>query len=206
MIVRSLNVKKNPFCPREDNEEILDPEILYLSAVGALIYLTNCPWPDISFATNLLAKFSSSPTRRHWNEIKHVFHYLRGITNFGLFYSQWSKQEMIGYLSDLHKVRSQIGSVFTCGGTTIFWRSQKQTLIVTFFNYAEVIALHEASRECVRLRSVTQHIQANYALPIDRDPIILFEGNITCVSQIKKGFIKCYQTKHIPSKLFSFSQ
>ena len=54
-----------------------------------------------------------------------------------------------GYLSDPHKARSQIGYVFTYGGTAISWRSQKQTLIATSSNYAEVIALHEASRECV---------------------------------------------------------
>ena len=50
-----------------------------------------------------------------------------------------------GYLSDPYKVRSQIGYVFTCGGTTISRRSQKQTLIVTS-NHVEVIALHEVSR------------------------------------------------------------
>ena len=52
MIVRSLNVKKNPFQPREDNEEILDPEVPYLRAIGALMYLANCTRPDIAFALN----------------------------------------------------------------------------------------------------------------------------------------------------------
>ena len=42
MIVRSLDVKKDPFRPREDNEEILGPEVPYLSAIGALMYLANC--------------------------------------------------------------------------------------------------------------------------------------------------------------------
>ena len=53
------------------------------------------------------------------------------------------------YLSDPHKVRSQTGYVFTCVGTTISWRSQKQTLVVTCSNHAEVIELQEASRACV---------------------------------------------------------
>jgi len=54
-----------------------------------------------------------------------------------------------GYLSDPHKIRSQTGYVFTYGGTTISWRSRKQTLIITSSNHAKVIALYEASRECV---------------------------------------------------------
>jgi len=99
-----------------------DPIIRY--GIGALIFLTNCTRPDITFVTNLLARFSSYPTRKYWNGIKHVFRYLRRITNFGLFYSKESKQEMIGYadasyLSDPHKTMSQTGYVFTCRGTTI---------------------------------------------------------------------------------------
>ena len=41
MIVRSLDVKRGPFHPQEGNEEILDPKVPYLSAIGALIYLAN---------------------------------------------------------------------------------------------------------------------------------------------------------------------
>jgi len=58
------------------------------------------------------------------------------------------------YLSDPHKVRSHSGYVFTCGGTAISWRSQKQTLIVIFPNHVEVITLREASQGCVWLRTV----------------------------------------------------
>ena len=122
--------KKNLFHLRKDNEEVFDPEVSYLNATGALIYLTNYTRSDISFATNLLERFSSSLTQRHWNKIKHVFRYLRETTNSDLFYFRWSKKEMIGYvgvvyLSDPHKGRYQTWYVFTCGGTMISWRSQK---------------------------------------------------------------------------------
>ena len=42
MIVRSLDVKKDPFRPREKVEELLGPEVPYLSVIGALMYLANC--------------------------------------------------------------------------------------------------------------------------------------------------------------------
>jgi hypothetical protein len=42
MVVRSLNVRKDPFCHREGDKEILGPEVPYLSAIGTLKYLTNC--------------------------------------------------------------------------------------------------------------------------------------------------------------------
>ena len=50
-----------------------------------------------------------------------------------------------GYLLDPQKARSQTGYVFTCGETAIYWCSQKQTLVATSSNHAEVIALHEAN-------------------------------------------------------------
>ncbi|KAJ9552295.1 hypothetical protein OSB04_016340 [Centaurea solstitialis] len=170
MVVRSLNVDKDPFRPCEENEEVLGPEVPYLSAIGALRYLTNCTRPDISFAVNLLARFNA------------------------------------GYLSDPHKARSQTGYVFMNGGTTISWRSQKQTLVATSSNHAEVIALHEASRECVWLRSMTQLIVTSCGLEEDRDPTLIYEDNAACVTQMKEGYIKSDRTKHIPPRFFSYTQ
>ena len=111
-----------------------------------------------------------------------------------------------GYLSDPHKARSQTGYVFKCGDTAISWRSQKQTLVATSSNHAEVIALHEASRECVWLRTMTQHIRTTCGLQVNKDPTVLFEDNAACVAQIKEGYIKSDRTKHIPPKFFSFSR
>ena len=45
MVNRSLDVKKDPFRPQEDDEEIIGPQVSYLSAIGALLYLVNCTRP-----------------------------------------------------------------------------------------------------------------------------------------------------------------
>ena len=124
MVVRTLNVESDPFRPCEENEEVLGPEVPYLSAIGALMYLANCTRPDIAFAINMLARFSSSPTRRHWNGIKHLSRYLRGTIDLGLLYPRNTKQGLIGYadagyLSDPPKAKSQTRYVFTYGGTAI---------------------------------------------------------------------------------------
>jgi hypothetical protein len=65
----------------------------------------------------------------------------------------------VAYLSNPHNARSEIGFVFLHGGTTISWRSSKQTLVVTSTNHSEIIALFEASCECVWLRRMISHIQ-----------------------------------------------
>ena len=61
MVVRSLDMKKDPFRPYEKNEKLLGPEIPYLSVIGALMYLANCTHPNISFSVNLLTRYSFTP-------------------------------------------------------------------------------------------------------------------------------------------------
>ena len=115
----------------------------------------------------------------------------------GLFYSNDSKSLLVGYadagyLSDPHKGRSQTEYLFTCGGTALSWRSTKQTLAAASSNHAEIIAMHEASQECVWLRLLTQHIQKICNLPLQENmPTILYEDNAACIAQLKGGYIKC---------------
>lgn len=47
MVFRSLDMERDSFRPREKDEELLDPKVQYLSAIGALIYLVNYTRPDI---------------------------------------------------------------------------------------------------------------------------------------------------------------
>ena len=109
----------------------------------------------------------------------------------GLYYSKELKSQLIrytdaGYLLDPHKARSQTGYVFTYGGTTISWRSVKQTMVATSSNHSEILAIHEANRECVWLKSMIQHIQETCGLPSIRgNATILHEDNAACIAQIK---------------------
>ena len=42
IVVKSLDMKKNSFCPHEKDENLLGLEVSYLSIIGALMYLANC--------------------------------------------------------------------------------------------------------------------------------------------------------------------
>ena len=72
MVVHSLEVTKDLFCPKEDNAELLSPKVPYYSVIGAPMNLANYTRPDIAFLVNLLVRYSSTPTRRHWNKVNHV--------------------------------------------------------------------------------------------------------------------------------------
>lgn len=89
MIVHSL---EGPYHPADDDDEILEPEVPYLSIISALLYLNNCARLDISFTANLLARYSYAPTRSRWNDIKDIFRYpYSGMTDMGLFYPYASR-------------------------------------------------------------------------------------------------------------------
>ena len=119
------------------------------------MYLASHTRPNICFAVNLLSRFSSCPTQRHWNGIKHILRYLQGTKDLGLFYTNHNKEGLVGFadagnLSDPHNARSQTGYVFTHGGTAISWHSMKQTIAATSSNHSEILDVHEASRELFR--------------------------------------------------------
>ena len=109
----------------------------------------------------------------------------------GLFYSKATEPQLLGYadagyLLDPHKARSQTGYIFTYGNTAISWRSVKQTMVTTSSNHSKILAMHEASRECVWLRSMIQHIRESCGLPsIKNNPTVLYEDNAACIAQIK---------------------
>ena len=117
MVVRSIDLEKDVFRPRGEGEEILGSEFLYLSLIGALIYLANSTRPDIAFAVNLLARHSASPTKRHWVGGKQILRYLNGTKDLGFFYQKNQDSMLVGYtdagyLSDPHNARSQTGFIF----------------------------------------------------------------------------------------------
>ena len=209
MVGRS-NKGDDPYRPCEEEEEILGEQYPYLAAVGALLYLATSTRPDISFAVSVLARHSARPTLRHWNGIKHLFRYLKGTEHLGLHYTRSANPTLVGYAdagyrSDPATSKSQTGYVFLRHGAAISWKSVKQTVTATSSNHSEVIALHEASRECIWLRSVDKFILTSSGLPYDNAPTILYEDNSACVSQMQAGFIKGDRTKHIDPKYFSFT-
>ena len=58
----------------------------------------------------------------------------------------------------------------------------KQTLVTTSSNHAEIIALQEASRKYVWLRSISQHIKLSNEMHVNIEPIVLYEDNTACIA------------------------
>ena len=77
-----------------------------------------------------------------------------------------------------------------------------QRSLTTSANHSEIVALYEASRDCVWLRGMINHIQQSCGIGVIDSPTIIYEDNAACVSQMQTCYIKSNTTKHISPKLF----
>jgi hypothetical protein len=92
--------------------------------------------------------------------------------------------------------------VFLHSGTTIIWKSYKQTIIGTSTNHSEIRALYEVARECAWLCRVINYIQVLCGIELIGSSTIIYEDNVACIAQMQSGYVKSNDTKHIISKLF----
>ena len=166
MIMRSLDMNDDSFWSQSKDEEILGDETPYLSAIRALLHLANNTRSNIYFAVNLVARFSSSPTKitlkwcwaHAWTSSKdHSY----GFILFRRIQDRLIDYADAEYLSAPHKAQSQIWYLFTCGGTVISWWLLKLILVITSSNHAKIKIFDGSSWECVWLKSMVHHIQKN---------------------------------------------
>ena len=66
------------------SREVVDA-ILYRQLVGSLMYLVNMR-PNIFYAVNQLSQAMVKPTKLFWKAGKHVLRYMRGTSEYGLWY------------------------------------------------------------------------------------------------------------------------
>jgi hypothetical protein len=68
-----------------DMEALIVDILLYQHMVGKLMFLTQTR-SDISFAINMLNKFSHKHQTRHLDAIKHLFCFIKGSLDLGICY------------------------------------------------------------------------------------------------------------------------
>jgi len=67
-----------------NNKEEIKKEIPYREVVGSLMYLMVATRPDISFALGKVARVMGKLTKENWTEVKRIFKYLQGTSNYGI--------------------------------------------------------------------------------------------------------------------------
>eukprot|EP00253_Pinus_taeda_P003216 PITA_03216 len=73
-------------CSKTQEEEEDMSHVQYTSAVSSLMHAMVCTGPDIAHVVGVLSRFISKPGKEHWIAAERVFRYLRGTSDYGLFY------------------------------------------------------------------------------------------------------------------------
>ena len=158
-IARTL-VDINLHLSKNIGQSILQLE--YSHIIRSLMYVMNCTRPDIAYSVSKLSRYTSNLGVDYWKAIIRVLRYLRYTHNYGLHYTRYPPV-LEGYsdanwISNMKDTKSTSGYVFTLGGTTVSWKSSKQTCIAKSTMESEFIALDNAGEEAEWLRQFLENI------------------------------------------------
>ena len=108
-------------------------QLEYSRVIGSLMYITNCTRLNIAYSVNRLARYTNNPTKEHWFALVRVLRYLKHTIEYGLHYIRYlfviEGFNDVNWIYDSLESKSTSGYIFTLGGTTISWKSFKQTCI-----------------------------------------------------------------------------
>nr|GEX48211.1 zinc finger, CCHC-type [Tanacetum cinerariifolium] len=134
----------------------------YSRAIGCLMYAMTSTRPNISYAVGKLSRFTSNPSRQHWQVITKVFKYLKGTMNYGLSYVGYplvlEGYSDASWINHVENSSSTSGWVFLLRGGAILRASKKQTYIVGSTMESEFVAMDAAGKETKWLRNLVHEI------------------------------------------------
>jgi hypothetical protein len=84
-------------CLTTTEEKAAMKAVPYQKAVGALNWVTVGTRPDIAFATGQLARFMENPGRVHWEAVKRILRYLKGMQDWRLVYGGGEARGLEGF-------------------------------------------------------------------------------------------------------------
>ncbi|CAK9816243.1 Copia protein [Anthophora plagiata] len=170
--------------------------------IGCLMYVMVCTRPDLCTAVNILSRYTNKNNKELWQELKRVLRYLKGSKDIKLTYTRGQYNNLlIGYAdsdwggSDTNDRKSTSGYLFQLfEKCTICWSTKRQASVAASSTEAEYMALFEAVKEALWLKSLA--ISINIRI---EQPIVIYEDNNGCIS-IANNPSSHKRSKHIDIK------
>jgi hypothetical protein len=117
------------------------------------MYLVNMRL-DICYAVNQLSQAMVNPTKLFWKVGKHVLRYLRGTSEYGLWYRQMDEVNLHGFTdadweaSPTNK-KSTSRRIFSIISTAVSWYNRKQRSVAFSSAKVEYMAVSQAACEAI---------------------------------------------------------
>jgi len=193
----------------------------YRMLIGMLTYLSASSRPDISYAVHQCARFSVNPQRCHELAVKRIVRYLKGTNTQGFHLRPATERRLDCYVDadftgnwtpatshDPNSVKSRTGYVILFASCPVLWASKLQSEIALSTTEAEYIALSQAMRDLIPMRSLLQEISTITKMDIGNTRTYrskVYEDNKGCVDVIKSPKVNP-RTRHISIKYHHFRE
>ncbi|POW15093.1 hypothetical protein PSTT_02394 [Puccinia striiformis] len=132
----------------------------YLSIVGSLNYIAVGTRPDICFAVNFLARFSSNPSSEHWKFLTHLLNYLANTRTVPLSIKPKKDAPVLSCFVDANWggefSRSTYGVIIFYLGCPIAWYSKRLATVAASTAHAEYMALGHGTRQILWIRNLLE--------------------------------------------------
>ncbi|XP_071704256.1 uncharacterized mitochondrial protein AtMg00810-like [Rutidosis leptorrhynchoides] len=134
----------------------------YHSLVGALQYLTITRL-DLSYAVNHVSQFLHAPTQEHFQGVKRILRYVKGMLSYGLSFLHSPTPTILGY-SDanwarcIETRRSTYGYSVFLGGNLVSWSAKKQPTVSRSSCESEYHALANTATEIIWLTHLLKEL------------------------------------------------
>ncbi|KAH8360126.1 hypothetical protein KR093_010886 [Drosophila rubida] len=175
-----------------------------------------CTRPDLCTSVSILSRYTNKNNKELWQCLKRVLRYLKGTIDLKLTYVKSSNIEniIVGYAdsdwagseSDRKSTTGYLFKMFEVN--TICWNCMKQNSVAASSTEAEYMALFEAVREALWLKSLMKEIKLEISHPIkiyeDNQGCICIANNPTCHKRSKHIDIKYhFSREQITNKVIS---
>lgn len=180
-----------------------EPNKLYMSMVGSLLYAAMVTRPDITFAVQALGRHMQASGPEHIIAAKRVLRYLQGTKDLGLVYEYGATKHdetpshyIHGYSDadwggDKDTRRSTTGYVFMLGTGVVSWGSKLQQTVALSSAESEYMAACAAVQEAIHLRQLMGDLGYK-----QDGATVIYEDNQGCIA-LSANPVFHKRTKHI---------
>ncbi|RVW99454.1 Retrovirus-related Pol polyprotein from transposon TNT 1-94 [Vitis vinifera] len=118
------------------------------------------------FVVSLISRYMENPSELHLQAAKRVLRYLKGTTEFGIFYKKGGDDELAAYTDsdyagNLEDGKSTSSYVFLLSSGVVSWSSRKQPVVSLSTTEAEFIVAASCACQAIWLKRVLGKLSQN---------------------------------------------
>ena len=170
----------------------------YKTMIRGLQYL-NHTRPNIESEVGIVDRFQDDPKEYHYVAVKRIFRYLKGTSNYEIWYDRssdftlctYTNVDWVGSMDDRKRIK---GGAFFLGGRLVSWLRKKKYCISQSSTEAEYVATPNNCNQVMWMKKLLKDIRIEI-----KEPIIIYYNNTSTMS-MSKNHVFHSKTMHISIK------